>query len=597
MTQTTNEGRRRTKAECADLIDAEIAALKPGVGARVRALCEEGGLDWKVYDPILRAAQSEARKPMEVAQDAPARPSDARPPDSGLVLKRPPLGAPTYDPFAATVEPKRKPEPEPEPEPESVPESEPDEPGDEEVREAAKVEEPKSVQAPAESHRLVVPDQTGWAAIRRPSGISELQRTTYVPGRIGRFVEWTLLGARRPNRMMALGVAVPLLGTVIGRWVIGPTGSATHDFVVILGPSGFGKGHPMGCGTSLLVHMKPELNARTLLGDRDFASATGYIKSVIKRPDQISFLDEFADLMSKINAQEGNVAVSNIEGKLKEAWNPWTWMGTGERSEVSADSVDWPCPSFVGACTPRRYFASLKPGDLETGFANRILILPFEGIRLPPEVDVPIVADIPPQELVAEFEALLAMKRAEQDMMNVAVGGLPARKPVGWASSSAKDVYFQLSRKMDRLQDGDPLRFEMCRRTTEHAVRWATNVAVGDNRWAVDQDDMAWAVGIAERSLDAACGGVEKYMRTYLDGPELCDKILEKLGLQTKTHPPFWRSEVNLERDFGRSTKWLGQLKGAIDQLRREERITRANGRDGERGPEAKGWKLLNVSK
>jgi len=49
----------------------------------------------------------------------------------------------------------------------------------------------------------------------------------------------------------------------------------------------------------------------------------------------------------------------------------------------------------------------LKPADVEGGFANRVMLLPFEGIRRPPERDVPDGADEPPKKLVAELKELL----------------------------------------------------------------------------------------------------------------------------------------------------------------------------------------------
>src|SRR5262245_23050640 len=61
----------------------------------------------------------------------------------------------------------------------------------------------------------------------QPQG-TELERLTYVPGLMGDSTEWIVQGSVRANRMMALGVASVVIGTLIGRKMMGPTESATH---------------------------------------------------------------------------------------------------------------------------------------------------------------------------------------------------------------------------------------------------------------------------------------------------------------------------------------------------------------------------------
>jgi hypothetical protein len=111
-----------------------------------------------------------------------------------------------------------------------------------------------------------------WDEVKIPAGISELERLTYVPGLIGDAVEWIVRGAIRPNRMMALGVATVVVGTLIGRRTMGPTGSATHLYLIILGPTGFGKDWPPKCGGNLMIGA----GQAALLGPHEFASAPGF---------------------------------------------------------------------------------------------------------------------------------------------------------------------------------------------------------------------------------------------------------------------------------------------------------------------------------
>ena len=119
-----------------------------------------------------------------------------------------------------------------------------------------------------------------WAEIAIPRGVGDIEALTYVPGLVGQIVDWIVAGARRPNRVMALGVALGVVGTLIGRRVEGPTGNATHLYIFILAPTGWGKDHPLWCGNKLMIAVE----AKSLLGPSEFVSGRGIIRylSVIR---------------------------------------------------------------------------------------------------------------------------------------------------------------------------------------------------------------------------------------------------------------------------------------------------------------------------
>jgi hypothetical protein len=66
----------------------------------------------------------------------------------------------------------------------------------------------------------------------------ELASFTNPPGLVGDIVDWITATSRRPNRVLALGAAVTVVGTLIGRRVAGPTNSATHLYAVSIARSG-----------------------------------------------------------------------------------------------------------------------------------------------------------------------------------------------------------------------------------------------------------------------------------------------------------------------------------------------------------------------
>jgi hypothetical protein len=159
--------------------------------------------------------------------------------------------------------------------------------------------EPEPVAKP---FAVSAPGVRSWAEVRVPPGANKLEALTYVPGLVGDIVEWIVRGARRPNRMMALGVAITVVGTLIGRCVQGPTESATHLYAIILGPCGIGKDDPLKFGKALM----DAVGASELIGPDEFASTPGLWKRLRRSPLLICFVDEMGDELAKINMSGGN---------------------------------------------------------------------------------------------------------------------------------------------------------------------------------------------------------------------------------------------------------------------------------------------------
>jgi hypothetical protein len=155
-----------------------------------------------------------------------------------------------------------------------------------------------------------------WASLKIPADANELERPTYVPGVVGETQNWIVKNAIRPNRMMALGTSLCVAGTLMGRYIEGPTYSATHLYVVHLAPSGWGKDDPLKSGDTLMSTV-----ASHLIGSSEFASSPGFIKRLAAGPLFICFVDEFADELDKVKCQGNNAFVRNLVGTLKKCWN------------------------------------------------------------------------------------------------------------------------------------------------------------------------------------------------------------------------------------------------------------------------------------
>jgi hypothetical protein len=430
------------------------------------------------------------------------------------------------------------------------------------------------------------PTVRGWAEVAVPEGANPLEALTYVPGVVGDITEWIVRGAIRPNRMLALGVAVTVVGTLIGRWVQGPTGSGTHLLIVIIGPSGFGKDDPLKLGKALMT----AVGAKKLIGPDEFASAPGFTNLLKRSPLLICFVDEIGDELAKFNDQQGNPYVAALVGLFKKLYNAWEVVDTAEKVGVETENITWPAVSLVGAATPEMFFAGIKPKDLESGFANRLMILPFEGIERPPEQERPGNWDVPPKELVEALKRLPRQKpHSALDLDAPRSGKLKRLDMMPWGPG-AKEEYYAFSQRLDALVETDPRRDQLSKRGAENASRLATDMAIGRGSPTCDLEDIRWGIAFAERSIEAAYGGYEKYMHEYYAFPKFCAQVLAKIASDKRR----FRTEAELRHDFRNNSKTIFDLPNAIRQLELEHKIIRGT-RKGTRGPESEpGYTLID---
>jgi hypothetical protein len=421
-----------------------------------------------------------------------------------------------------------------------------------------------------------------WSELKIPSGISDLEKLTYVPGLVGDITEDILRASRRPIRMFALGCALVLVGTIIGRRVKGPRDGATHLYILILGRTSSGKGDPVKRARMILE----ALGLGGLIGPSDFASGGGFERHLSLCPLTVMFIDEIGDQLAKLQTQQGNTFVTDLKANLKRGYNAWESWNTAVKVREDMLHIHWAAPSILGSSTWQNYFKAVDRGDLESGFANRFFLMPhpYDYKRV---AEARVVNFDPPSE-----ELLAALKGLPQcpppTILNKPVGSIGAL-PVspdlidwGWTAKAEED-YFKLSREVDAMESGQY--GELALRITENATRCATNVAVGCGR-EIDDRDMEWARAFTIESYKSHAGGAARYVREYLEFPEMCDRIYEAL----LSAPDYFISDSVLNIQFGRTQRWHGQIEGVLKQLKKEERITWGRHSTTPKGPLASGW-------
>jgi hypothetical protein len=356
-------------------------------------------------------------------------------------------------------------------------------------------------EAPPPSLPAIITEQAG--AIQLPDAPTaaedKLLELTYCKGLVGQIVDWIEKTGRRPNRSLALGAAVSIIGTLVGRRISGPTRSATHLYVVGLAPTGAGKQHPIDAISRLMR----AANAGHHIGPSEFISMPAVINMLQRQPLALCAQDEFGAFLKRINSRRASGFEAGISKIFRSVWGiSFGEYMTPEWAGRSASSVSCPALSVFGLSTPEEFYSSLGDTDLTNGFLNRFLIIPTGRVpSVVPELEPGAV----PSKIADALSALYRWGAGENSLATAQMNNsnlMPEPIVLPWASVAASKCFTELERHIESLIGKDPAAAHFMGRTAEIAVRLATIRSVG--RWGpygdgptVDLSDIEWGRDIA----------------------------------------------------------------------------------------------------
>lgn len=371
-------------------------------------------------------------------------------------------------------------------------------------REAPRDTRPEPPRAPHGPRRLlkersgaVVDEATGEVvheAKRARAAVEFPDALTHVPGLVGDIVDWICATARRPNRVLALGAALTLVGTAMGRFWSGPTLSSTVLYMLALAPSGVGKDHALQQIKRLLSAAKM---TRTI-GPDEFISMPAVIHFIEREPLSLCPMDEFGAFLKRINAKRASGFERGISKIMRSVWGTnFGLMTTPEWAATPARTVRAPALSIYGASTPEDFFEALDGGDVSNGFLNRFTLLTVASRTEDREPKEPPL--VVPEKLSGSLRRLfgggnplvVASKLHETD-----VEIEPFVIPWG---PGAEAVYTSFQREILAWQDRDADAENFIGRAAEMAVRMATIRAGGRDPVMprISEDDMQWGRAVA----------------------------------------------------------------------------------------------------
>jgi Bifunctional DNA primase/polymerase, N-terminal len=321
-----------------------------------------------------------------------------------------------------------------------------------------------------------------------------LEAFTHVPGVVGDIVDWIVATARRPNRVLALGAAITIVGTLIGRRVAGPTQSATHLYVIPVGPTGSGKQHLLDATMALMRGG----DAHGHIGPSEFISMPAVLNFIQRKPLALCLQDEYGAFLHRITSKKASGFEQAISKVLRSLWaTSFMPMATPEWASREMKIIQSPAISILGLSTSEEFHGALQGDHVANGFLNRFLVLNSDvrAAAREPKLEPGKV----PSQLRAKLQQLYFWSGPESLLQidNPEAAYVPDMLP--WASEPAAASYDDFERMRDEYMDEKPSFKPYIARAGEIAIRLATIRAAGrlGRRASIDRDDIEWGIGVA----------------------------------------------------------------------------------------------------
>lgn len=323
-------------------------------------------------------------------------------------------------------------------------------------------------------------------------------------GVVEELTNWICEWSPEPIRIHALGAALVIVGSLIGRKVYSqtrPTGTALY--IGITAPSGMGKQHPQDAIRLALDSVVNGSQMHTGWNVSLPAIATGLKEMASK----VMIADEFADKLIGLRSKNASTSQTAISEGLRTLWGTNTGAYTPDVSMSRGEiKIKRPCLSFFGASTNRDFSRALVSKDVTNGLFNRFLILPrFEDVKPQAEPDGIMAL---PQDLSDKLKWLYNCLGDMQSVMAVRGDGYPLEPVMVPFCDAAKKMDAENKvhqRKMMREADEDEA-LALYGRYAEQIKRVALIVACGRScdrmkNAEISEADMKFARNLVDYSI------------------------------------------------------------------------------------------------
>lgn len=203
-------------------------------------------------------------------------------------------------------------------------------------------------------------------------------------GVVGEIADWICEWTSEPIRIHAVGAALTMVGTLIGRKVYTqkrPT--CTALYIGAIAPSGLGKQHAQNAIKLALDEVVGHGNMHTGWS----VSLPMVANNLQERASRVMIADEFADKLMGLRNRNAATSQTAISEGLRSLWGTNVSSYSPDASVTRGNIIiHRPNMSFFGSATIKDFSRSLVSKDVTNGLFNRFLILPrFEFVDPRPD--------------------------------------------------------------------------------------------------------------------------------------------------------------------------------------------------------------------
>jgi hypothetical protein len=365
----------------------------------------------------------------------------------------------------------------------------------------------------------------GWLeAPLPPADASPEERLLYPPGLLGHVVQHIIDTDMYPDRRMALWGALAALSKATDRKVIGPTGSTTLLYLILLAATAAGKQHSHDCIRILLRAMGVE----HLIQAGGLASVQATEDIVKATPNCLVLIDEFGRWLRMVLAQTANV--SELPGTLCKFWamrpaGSWT-ITRRAREVVNSVTVDWPALALAGCSTGEQFWDACSDDEITGGFLNRCVIFDA-GTGAKKRAKPKYAWDELPRWLAKVLKERAGTPASAEATIITKTEGLLGPRRMAWGEG-AEELWGAAADAIRELPEGR--KRDIYARGDELAVRLATVRAWWRGSDVVEVADWEWGSALAEASCGLVLKGANENMGVKRDFKKICKHVLELLA-------------------------------------------------------------------
>lgn len=335
------------------------------------------------------------------------------------------------------------------------------------------------------------------------------------PGLVGEIADWICSWTAEPIRIHAIGAALVIIGTLMGRKIYSQTRpSSAALYIGAIAPSGMGKQHPQDAVRLAL----DEVTGSSALHCGWNVSLPALVMALHTNASKVMVADEFADKLIGLRSKNASTSQSAISEGLRSLWGTNTGSYSPDVSLARGDAkIMRPHLSFYGASTVKDFVRSLVSKDVTNGLFNRFLILPrFGEVERRPDPDGIMTLPSALKDRLQWLSACLSPMQLTMAARGDGYPGDPILVPFDASAMAINEANRRHQQKMLQASEDDDA-LMLWGRFAEQVKRVAMIVAVGRSPGdpasiSMTAPDMEWAGALVTYSIEQFIGMVRRDM-------------------------------------------------------------------------------------